>query len=397
MKKEKYTMKENFKGFSDYSNEEYKEIWDTAIIVIDTNILLNFYRYSTSTRTELYKVLESLKDRLWIPYQVAFEYFKNKENVIENTYKDFEKLKKDIDKDIEDIIEKIENKPQKQLKCREELVKTTKKFKGELITEIEKEENNRKNEASEENIERLIFDLFNESVGPEIVGKEFLEMKEEGNRRKKEKIPPGYKDSDKDENGDYYIFYSIKKVAKERQKNVIFVTDDVKEDWFVRSLGKIKCGDYRLLNEFFKETGKLLLIYTSDGFLKQYENNVETKGKISINKDVIIELEKTKYFDEKYENNRKIYKKLRWIRNRIVHDDYEKKDAIAMIESLKNELEISGNIDYTIKKILENLYLSYINENKEQRMFAIYRLSRHLTMKEREDEIKRKNELFNEE
>ena len=398
MKKD-YTMKEIFKGYFDYSNEEYKEIWETGIIVIDTNILLNFYRYSTSTRNELYKVLESLKDRLWIPYQVAFEYFKNKENVIENTYKDFERLKKDIDKNINEIIEKIESKPQKQLKCREELVKKAQKVKDELKNEIEKEEKTRKKEAKETDIEKLIFNLFNESIGKEIVGEEFQKMKEEGNRRKKEKIPPGYKDAEKEENGDYYIFYSIKKFAKEMQKNIIFVTDDVKEDWFIRSLGKTKCGEYRLLNEFFNETGKLLLIYTSDGFLKQYENNVDTKDKVSINKDVIKELENTKYNNDKDENDKIIYRKLRWIRNRLAHDGYEKKEAITMLEMLHNELESSGNYDYTMKKILDNLYLSYLNENKEQRMFAIYRLSRHLALKEREieDEQKKKEETFNEE
>lgn len=54
-------MEDMFKGYSNYSNEEYAEIWKEGMIVLDTNILLNFYRYSKETRDELYNTLKKLK------------------------------------------------------------------------------------------------------------------------------------------------------------------------------------------------------------------------------------------------------------------------------------------------------------------------------------------------
>lgn len=91
MKNEK-SMIELFKGYTNYSENEYKRIWESAVIVVDTNILLNFYRYSDDTKKEMFKILTNLKDRLWIPYQIAKEYFKNKNNVMVNSYDEYTKL-----------------------------------------------------------------------------------------------------------------------------------------------------------------------------------------------------------------------------------------------------------------------------------------------------------------
>ena len=74
MKKEQEkNMIELFKGYTNYSKDEYERIWKSAIIVVDTNILLNFYRYSEDTKREMIKILTNLKERLWIPYQIAKE------------------------------------------------------------------------------------------------------------------------------------------------------------------------------------------------------------------------------------------------------------------------------------------------------------------------------------
>lgn len=83
----KETMREMFKGYVDYQEQEYKFIWENALIVFDTNILLNFYRYSKETRKTMFEILDNLKKRLWIPYQVAHEFYKNRVNVIINAQK----------------------------------------------------------------------------------------------------------------------------------------------------------------------------------------------------------------------------------------------------------------------------------------------------------------------
>ncbi|MFD2881820.1 PIN-like domain-containing protein [Paenibacillus rhizoplanae] len=50
-------------------------------VFFDTNMLLNFHRYSNSTNKDFFNVLTRVKDRLWIPHQVLLEYMYNQESV----------------------------------------------------------------------------------------------------------------------------------------------------------------------------------------------------------------------------------------------------------------------------------------------------------------------------
>ena len=83
--KEKENIREKYKGLSIYNPGEYKEIWDNSTIVLDTNILLNLYRYSDQTRKTILSVLEKFKERIWIPYQVIKEYYNNRDKVIDES------------------------------------------------------------------------------------------------------------------------------------------------------------------------------------------------------------------------------------------------------------------------------------------------------------------------
>lgn len=282
-------IREEFKGYSEYTNEEYKRIWRDGIIVVDTNILLNFYRYTDETRNKMYNVLLENKERLWIPYQVAKEYFKNKTRVIGDTISTFETLKKEVDENIQNLNKTIDSHKSNRLECKEKIIEIIDKVKVDVIDIIDKEEKNRGKNASEKNVEKLIFNLLDNNMGDEIVGEEFEKIKKEGIQRRDNKIPPGYKDAEKDENGDYYIFYAIIKYAKEIQKDVIFVTDDVKPDWFIEIRGEKKGGQYTLLNEFYKKTGKLLLIYNAEGFAKKY-SEINDKKANALDENFIREL-----------------------------------------------------------------------------------------------------------
>lgn len=80
-----------FKGFIGYSNEEFIDLWQKATFVVDTNVLLNFYKYTHNESTQsLFKVLLDLKEngRLWIPHQVALEYFLIMKGICLNPVKD---------------------------------------------------------------------------------------------------------------------------------------------------------------------------------------------------------------------------------------------------------------------------------------------------------------------
>ena len=66
-------MKKNFPGFYRPTKEEFAELWATCIFVVDANVLLNLYRYTSKTADQLIGILKDISDRLWIPYQAAFD------------------------------------------------------------------------------------------------------------------------------------------------------------------------------------------------------------------------------------------------------------------------------------------------------------------------------------
>ncbi len=306
-------MKELFKGYADYSKEEYKRIWSNGIIVVDTNILLNFYRYSEDTRKSIYEILKKQKDRLWIPYYVGKEYFKNKNKVMYDSYNEYKSLLGTISDKIKEAKGAVESKKNTQLKCKEEIIRILVESQDRIKDILTKEQSTKKPEILGEKIGKEIIDLFNDSIGEEITGEEYKTIKAEGKRRVSEEIPPGYKDSSKPENGDYYIYYAFIKKAKQEEKDIIFVTDDAKEDWFSRMNGKTLGGRSELLNEFYNETGHLLLLYTADGFAEACNKNLE-QG--SANKDIIDELKEVRRMrDREYDNI--VLSRLNYLKNNI--------------------------------------------------------------------------------
>src|SRR4051812_5870339 len=76
------TMKTAFQEYFRLSEDDYKDLWDHALVVLDANVLLNFYRYPASVCESLYEVLGQVKRRLWLPHQVVQDFLQNRESVI---------------------------------------------------------------------------------------------------------------------------------------------------------------------------------------------------------------------------------------------------------------------------------------------------------------------------
>ena len=75
-------MKKQFAEYYELPEERIKEIWENSLIVFDTNVLLNLYRYNEDARTEFINVIKFYKERLWIPYQVGLEFHRLRSDII---------------------------------------------------------------------------------------------------------------------------------------------------------------------------------------------------------------------------------------------------------------------------------------------------------------------------
>lgn len=75
-------MRAAFHGFFQPNKDEYDVLWKDAAVVLDTNALLNLYRYTTKSRNELLQALEGLAGRLWLPHRVGVEFHKRRLGLI---------------------------------------------------------------------------------------------------------------------------------------------------------------------------------------------------------------------------------------------------------------------------------------------------------------------------
>ncbi|MFP4958927.1 PIN-like domain-containing protein [Bacillus subtilis] len=109
----------------------------------------------------------------------------------------------------------------------------------------------------------------------------------EGENRFENSVPPGYKDIDKGDAkryfdgldytkkyGDLVLWKQIIDFAKSKKTDIIFVTDDNKEDWWLISHGKTLGPHPEIIQEFKRETdGNNIYIYKTKQFLESCKDS----------------------------------------------------------------------------------------------------------------------------
>lgn len=98
-------------GFLEYSTPsdiDYREVLRNGLVVVDTNVLLNLYRYHPTTRQDLLQILDALGPRLFIPHQVACEFWKNRESTIRVSAEDTAQLKSLLSGECSQSIQSLE-------------------------------------------------------------------------------------------------------------------------------------------------------------------------------------------------------------------------------------------------------------------------------------------------
>ncbi|WFA86498.1 PIN-like domain-containing protein [Paenibacillus amylolyticus] len=289
------------------SEEEIKNIWDKAIFVTDTNVLLSLYKYTNSTRGQLLKILDKIGDKLWIPHQVALEFLYNRSIKIHEQEEDYknhlaaiekakDKAKKEIDDNLNQIKKSFRKFDTEQIKTRIDT------FFEELKKEIEEDNSENPNFYEKDEVLETFkreYRVFGGSYSKERLD----EIYSEGEERYKSNIPPGYADlkdkqgefkiygntTIKNEYGDLILWNQIIDKAIIEKKPVVFISDDVKEDWREKNKG-MKVPRKELINEFFEKTKQQFLMYTTESFLK---HTTKYSDDWHVNSDVIEEVHET--------------------------------------------------------------------------------------------------------
>ena len=99
-------MKDKFAGFHKPDDEDIKQMWAECLFVLDTNVLLNLYKYREVTRDALVEVLETLSPRVWITYHVALEFQRSRTTVLAQQHKKFAEVRAET----ENLTNSLKNK-----------------------------------------------------------------------------------------------------------------------------------------------------------------------------------------------------------------------------------------------------------------------------------------------
>lgn len=344
-------MKKEFYGFYEPSEVEIDKSWNNSYFVFDANTLLNLYRYSESTRKDFLMVITKLKENLFMPYQVGYEYHSNRHGVIENLEKSYDNLLSTIKENCDKILTSTINQYLRHPSISaDNLKKTLDDFLKKFNTELERQKKNHPDFKTNDEVLQQLTELYENKVGPQFSATDLQKIFIEGKNRYDQQIPPGYKDLEPKKKkgeihiyGDFIIWKEIIALAKKDKKEIIFITDDRKEDWWTIENGKTIRPREELIKEFYDLTGVRILIYNADSFLHFAK---ERKLVSKIKEQSISEVKEVRKADE---NDIRLNDYL------ISSQLYNSTDTISDLFKNTSDLTQWGNPDdSTISELLKN-------------------------------------------
>ncbi|MDQ1815486.1 PIN-like domain-containing protein [Massilia sp. CCM 9210] len=265
-------MRAKFSGWHPKKPDEISKIWDEAIFIPDTNVLLHCLRHSTVVRDELLRLFEVLGDALWIPYQVGLEFHRNRLGVEFGAVDAYDTLIKDQEAFVEKARDRL-----RQLRAHPTInvlkeLSALDMFLSDFKARMETARLAHPSSEIDSVIERLT-NLFERRVGDKWSSDKLAALRKEGEDRYAKKIPPGYKDSKKDAGefdkfGDLIIWKEMMMKAKTDKRSVIFISDDAKEDWWWIHRGRKMGPRPELIEEFHAEAQQAFHMYEFSQFLR---------------------------------------------------------------------------------------------------------------------------------
>jgi hypothetical protein len=261
-------MRDAFRHHHKLTDAERSALWTSCTFALDANVLLNIYRYANPTREDLFKVLESLGNRVWVPFQAANEFYRRRIEVIQEQEKKYSELQGTLEQSLNSLqggsfsksaflqLDKIEEVLRPAIDQAKQFVDAQRSAHPNLIQD-------------DTYLERLA-EIIGPNVGEEPEQSAFDKRCAESQVRIDQEKPPGYKDAKKpapERYGDVLIWYELLDKAEASKQPVVFITDDNKEDWWQIVAGKNLGPRPELRKEMRKTVGGCGVLHIQPCFL----------------------------------------------------------------------------------------------------------------------------------
>jgi rRNA-processing protein FCF1 len=249
-----------------------EEIRDDCLVVLDANTLLVPYEAKQKPLAEVRRVYQELVkvQRLVIPAQAAREFAKHRAAKLGEIYQQLLRSSTSVQNIVLEHYPSLEafEGYTKAAKQKDDLNAKIKEYRVTLKGLVEHVHGWEWNDP----VSAMYGELFapNVVLEPEV---NHDELRTDLAKRYLHKLPPGYKDStqSKAAAGDLIIWYTILQLAKTQERDLIFVSEDVKADWRVRSEKQILFPRYELVDEYRRASkGKSLHIIDLSMLLKLF-------------------------------------------------------------------------------------------------------------------------------
>jgi PIN like domain len=234
------SLKSIFPEWYGHDDDTVKKIVTDGSICFDANALLDLYRVNKDQREEILVVLKSVSDRIFIPYQAAWEFHNNRLSVVRGNHDVYNSVLKSCFELVQEKLDKLGDKELRE-EIKELFNASSESFKkvvatfGKKVARLRDEHTvSFQDMLDDDPVLNALEELLTESsIGqrpePDVLEERRLTALERGERG----IPPGFKDSDKaDPTGDYLIWCELLDHAESSGRPLLFVTNDKKEDWY---------------------------------------------------------------------------------------------------------------------------------------------------------------------
>ena len=285
-------MKTHFPHYYRVQREHLIKQFGELVFVMDASALLDIFRLDKSTTQDVFAVLHRYAEQIVIPYHAAKEYNNRIHSVLLEQLHNIDNAQKSFDAFCQ-LLEAKHNQPYISLSSAKKL----QTLKNSISSDFKTQRDYLWEQLIHGDLQNQLSELMDGKVLPPFSDEEIQQIKEEGEGRYKQKVPPGWKDGSKGENeyGDLINWKEILRYAKTHQKSIVFVSNDQKEDWICQHEGRTVCPDYKLLKEFYETVNNkelLFHIYTLDRFLdfvREQDTTVVSENTIEQVRDVILD------------------------------------------------------------------------------------------------------------
>ena len=196
---------DDFEAYRTPTDADYHKLFTGGLIIPDTNVFLNLYRYNEQTRNDLLTVLGRLGDYLWVPHQVMDEFWRNRENVLKDP-QDTDTCISQLSRHREQATgtfrtwaNRVSLQPERSTALRQVIEQAF----DEVISEVSELAGEHSwDDARDTNTDPVLGalnSLLNGRVGRALSQAEYDNALQEARSRAEHKRPPGYKDHSKND------------------------------------------------------------------------------------------------------------------------------------------------------------------------------------------------------